>query len=758
MRKGLLLILGFIIFSNSFSQRTSTILAGGSPYQDSLWTFDTTSYNIISRLQPTLSGFNILKINGLAIHPVTRESYAILQVEGIAGRVLVKINLTTGVCTSVGNTGDNFATIAFNANGTLFGITGDNNRANPGGPAETMYRINITDATTTLFRTLGNGGDGEAIAYCPDNNYFYHWSGIFPVVWERFDTSGVDAIQPLVHNGATDETYGAVYLKNGRFLMSNGSGQLRIWDTLGNVGPIIATPPDFLRGLILKSCSSTITTPATAICAGANTLLTSTGGLNYQWYQNGVALGGETNQTLTVTTAGLYNVILTDSCGFTDSIPTGVRITVNPLPTIAVAPNGQCSPVLLTASGTSNTYAWSPATGLSATTGASVTANPSTNTTYTVTGTITATGCTNSASASVVATPTSPVVTPAATSICLGNFTQLTATTNAFPAAVWSPVTGLFTDNTATTPYVAGTATNTVWAKPTTTQTYSVTSTSGSCVSPATSVTVTVYQPITITTQPASQTVCQGANVTFSVVTAGNFQSYQWQVSTNGGTTYTNIAGANNASLILSAVTTTLNNNRYRVIITNTCFTVTSNGAILTVNALSTVTATSLTNRICLSDTLVPLTGSPVGGSWSGAGVSGFNFIPLATAVGTYTLTYSYTNASGCTSSAKITAKVEDCAERIRLLRNNAVLLYPNPNSGRFNIRINSPLYNYLGMRVYTEEGLLIRVQNFSGLVYGRVVPIDMTNLPAGVYIVKFYYDDGVRTSDKSFKVIIGGH
>jgi hypothetical protein len=110
---------------------------------------------------------------------------------------------------------------------------------------------------------------------------------------------------------------------------------------------------------------------------------------------------------------------------------------------------------------------------------------------------------------------------------------------------------------------------------------------------------------------------------------------------------------------------------------------------------------------------------------------------------------------------------VEDCQERLRLLRDDAVILYPNPNNGRFNIRINSTLYNYLGMKVYNVQGQLLNgvavndVLNspvYSGLVYGRVIPIDLSKLPAGIYFVKFYYDDGVRTSEKTFKVVIGGH
>jgi hypothetical protein len=326
--------------------------------------------------------------------------------------------------------------------------------------------------------------------------------------------------------------------------------------------------------------------------------------------------------------------------------------------------------------------------------------------------------------------------------------------------AVFTPVTGLFTDPLATVPYVAGTTVSTVYVKPATTTTYTLTRATATCTSAGTNVTVTVEQPVTITTQPANVTACVGQNATFSVVTTGNFQSYQWQVSTPAVPAFTNIPGANNASLVLTNVTTAMSGNQYRVIITNTCSSVTSNAATLTVNVVPVVTVGALPSRICLTDTLISLQGlgSPVGGSWSGVGISGFNFMPMATGVGTYTLTYSFTNTAGCTGTATVVAKVEDCPERIRVLSENAVLLYPNPNNGRFNIRINSVLYNYLNMKVFTSGGQLVRNQEFGGLVYGREISIDLTTLPADVYLVKFYYKDGARTAEKTFKVIIGGH
>jgi subtilisin-like proprotein convertase family protein len=220
---------------------------------------------------------------------------------------------------------------------------------------------------------------------------------------------------------------------------------------------------------------------------------------------------------------------------------------------------------------------------------------------------------------------------------------------------------------------------------------------------------------------------------------------------TNAGAT-TAYTGGNAFSLYANPAATST----YTVTATTAAGCTSSATTTVTVNPLPVITIGSIPDTVCISDQLIPLPASPAGGSWSGVGVSGTNFVPPATAVGTYILTYTYTSTAGCTVTATKKISVKDCPERLILLRDNAVLLYPNPNSGQFNIKINSVLYNNLVMKVYANSGVLVRTQQLGGLAWGRVVPIDLTNLPGGVYMVKFYYDGGVRTAEKTFKVIIG--
>ncbi|RYZ23412.1 MAG: peptidase, partial [Chitinophagaceae bacterium] len=102
-----------------------------------------------------------------------------------------------------------------------------------------------------------------------------------------------------------------------------------------------------------------------------------------------------------------------------------------------------------------------------------------------------------------------------------------------------------------------------------------------------------------VTTQPAPVSVCPGANAGFSVAASGSSLTYQWQVSNDGGTTYSNISGAT-ASNYSFAATTAENGNRYRCVVTGGCGSAaTSTAAVLSIASATAITATPTDLTVC---------------------------------------------------------------------------------------------------------------------------------------------------------------
>jgi len=102
--------------------------------------------------------------------------------------------------------------------------------------------------------------------------------------------------------------------------------------------------------------------------------------------------------------------------------------------------------------------------------------------------------------------------------------------------------------------------------------------------------TATVIQPPVIVQQPVDKIAYVGANTSFYVGVSGGGIGYQWQLSTNGGNSWSNLtnappySGVTNSTLSVSSVITGLSGNRYRCQNSGTCPPpVTSNAATLLV-------------------------------------------------------------------------------------------------------------------------------------------------------------------------------
>ncbi len=118
-----------------------------------------------------------------------------------------------------------------------------------------------------------------------------------------------------------------------------------------------------------------------------------------------------------------------------------------------------------------------------------------------------------------------------------------------------------------------------------------VTNSCGSATSSAATLTVNVAP--SITTQPASLTRCVGTSATFTVAATGSpSPTFQWRK--NG----TNIGGATGSSLTFASVVLS-DAASYDCVVTNTCGSVTSSAATLTVNIAPSITSHPSNQTVC---------------------------------------------------------------------------------------------------------------------------------------------------------------
>jgi uncharacterized protein YjdB len=256
-------------------------------------------------------------------------------------------------------------------------------------------------------------------------------------------------------------------------------------------------------------------TGTASVCIGSTTTLSnSASGGTWSSGSAGIATVGSGTGIVTGVAAGTALISYTLS-----GSPVVTTVTVNALPTVSAG-----SGVVICAGNSANltatggsTYSWSPATGLSATTGSGVSASPTVTTTYTVTGTNTL-SCSNTASVTVSVvntTPTSVTASASPNPICSGANLTLTgsATTTAGTISyAWAGPNSY----AATTQNPASFGVTTVSAG-----VYTITATNACGSTTAVSSTVTVNTVPSVAAISGSGSVCSGQTTTLSCTTAG---------------------------------------------------------------------------------------------------------------------------------------------------------------------------------------------------------------------------------------------
>ncbi|MFH1005419.1 MAG: SBBP repeat-containing protein, partial [Bacteroidota bacterium] len=306
-------------------------------------------------------------------------------------------------------------------------------------------------------------------------------------------------------------------------LTASGDGNY-LWSNGATTSSIIVTPSATSTYSVIAfidvcsdtaSVNVTVSPPPsayislTAICAGQIATLTAEGGGNYNWST------GETTESISVspTTTTTYSVIVSiGSCSDTASS----EVTVSPSPSVSVSGNTMlCTGDIttLTASG-GEYYLWN-----NGATTSSIIVTPSATSTYSVVASIGV--CRDTASVNVTVSST-PIASATSTTICAGQIATLIASGGG--NYNWS----------------TGETTESISISPTTTTTYSVVVSIGSCLD-------TTTASIIVNSNPTANA---WSNTT---ITAGN----STMLSASGGTSYIWSNGVNDSVITVSPPITT---------------------------------------------------------------------------------------------------------------------------------------------------------------------------------------------------------
>lgn len=368
-----------------------------------------------------------------------------------------------------------------------------------GSSGQTLFNLTLPFDNTSFKKNIDSIRFAKTLSGC--NSFLFSgiaYTNSSPVVnWQwSFGDGGTASSQNISHTYSSPGTY-----------------------TVKLIGTDINGCKDSISQQVIISIVNANATGDTTICSGSSAQLNVTviGTASYLWSpSNGLSSTTIANPIANPTDTTKYFVTVTDESGC--KVIDSVTVNVAPLPVISTINDTTICPgtsVTLTTTGNnSNTYSWSPGTGLNNAGIKNPVASPKTQTKYIVTATTTS-GCKSKDSVTVSLYPAATITTSNDTTICHDTNVQLSASGGVNYS--WSPAGSL------NNPDIANPVAN-----PDATTNYIVTVTDGNSCAYKDSVKVSVIEKAQFSISP-DQSVCPGQSVTISATGGG---TYQWSPDT----------------------------------------------------------------------------------------------------------------------------------------------------------------------------------------------------------------------------------
>lgn len=437
----------------------------------------------------------------------------------------------------------------------------------------------------------------------------------------------------------------------------------------------------------------------------------------------------------------------------------------NPALSSSLTPSAICSGTTFSYTATSATpgatFTWSRAavTGISqaAATGTTTISETLTNTTtapiaVTYVFTTEAAGCSNIQNVVVNVNPppalTSSLAPPGA---CSGMAFTYTATSNTPGASItWTraAVAGISNPAGSGTGNINETLTNTTTFPVTVIYIYTV-SLNGCTNAPGQQVQVTI-SPVPSLSSSLTPSTCSGSIFSYTATSTTPGVSYTWSRATVSGIAEPGTSGAANINEVLTNTTTSPVSVTYVYNINSSGCAGNSQNVVVTVYSKPAVSLSPFTMEVCVGDAPFALSGgSPSGGIYAGPGVSNGMFNPSVAGIGQKVISYTVT-VNGCSNATSQTLTVDACAG-VEELDIESISLYPNPNSGKFNVSAGNAGFDELFISITDIQGKEIYVERAKNIAPGYIKQIDLSGLAKGVYYIRF----NTNTQVKVQKLII---
>jgi hypothetical protein len=234
-----------------------------------------------------------------------------------------------------------------------------------------------------------------------------------------------------------------------------------------------------------------------------------------------------------------------------------------------------------------------------------------------------------------------------------------------------------------------------------------------------------IVHHVTVTVNPTPTAVINGSHA----ICEGSTD----HLLASGGTGYLWNTNNTSASVFVSPDSMTT----YSVTVNNSFGCTDSTSFSVSVNPLPVVSFAGLPDTACVNGGTSVLSPIPLGGVFSGAGITGNIFNPTGVSTGNDTITYFYTDSVNCSNSISHSVYIDVCngiAETESSLY--PLLVFPNPAVDHVTIvfRINTPgdyticMSDMLGRTINKREGIAVAGENSD--------VISLREIPKGIYVI----------------------